>query len=41
MAKADLPGAGVVLPYKAPAKPAKIVARKRAAASRERLVAAR
>jgi RNA polymerase sigma factor for flagellar operon FliA len=41
MAKADLPGAGVVLPYKAPARPAKIVARKRAATSRERLVAAR
>src|SRR5687767_15549043 len=38
MAKAELPGTGVVLPYKAPAKPAKLVARKRTPASRERLV---
>ncbi len=41
MAKAELPGAGVVLPYKAPAKPAKLVARKRAAAPREAVAAAR
>jgi RNA polymerase sigma factor for flagellar operon FliA len=41
MAKAELPGAGVVLTYKVPAKPAKLVARKRPAASREAVAAAR
>src|SRR4029453_18540952 len=41
MAKAELPGAGVVLTYKVPAKPAKLVARKRAASSREAVAAAR
>jgi RNA polymerase sigma factor FliA len=41
MAKAELPGAGVVLTYKVPAKPAKLVARKRAAGSREAVAAAR
>jgi RNA polymerase sigma factor FliA len=40
MAKADLPGAGVVLPYKAPAR-AKVVARKRAPVGREAVAAAR
>ena len=40
MAKAELTGAGVVLPYKAPAKSAKPVTRKRAAA-REALAVAR
>ena len=41
MAKADLPGAGVVLPYKVPARPAKVVARKRASVAREAVAAAR
>ena len=41
MAKADLPGAGVVLPYKMPARPAKVVARKRASVAREAVAAAR
>ena len=41
MAKAELPAPGVVLTYKAPAKPAKLVARKRATAPREAVAAAR
>jgi RNA polymerase sigma factor for flagellar operon FliA len=41
MAKADLPGTGVVLPYKAPSKPVKLVARKRSTAPREAVAAAR
>ena len=41
MAKAELPGAGVVLTYKVPAKPAKLMTRKRTAASREAVAAAR
>jgi hypothetical protein len=41
MAKAELPGAGVVLTYKVPAKPAKLITRKRTAASREAVAAAR
>jgi hypothetical protein len=41
MAKADLPGTGVVLPYKAPVKPAKVAARKRPVVAREAVAAAR
>ena len=41
MAKAELPGTGVVLAYKAPAKPAKVVSRKRPAVAREAVAAAR
>jgi RNA polymerase sigma factor for flagellar operon FliA len=41
MAKAELPGAGVVLPYKAPVRRATQVARKRTAVTREAVAAAR